>query len=244
MSEAWQRTPTTYATTKTEMECEEHRMTNNHALAKFGARTVTEHPYVPSIAAFHEAVAATPLAGVTVERTFIPALYTQSRKRRMIDGSDGLMFDAARSTVRLLRPLVEQGFAATGTPQRWTADQYEAFASELAEQFRASERMKAAVHDSLWDQRAIVFADEELTHGDPHLAIQTTSGMKPEDRIWIAAIDSRMKCITEPVSETINRSLDYVEYTKSLFGDQRFFYLKRALTVQARVGQAMLGRYF
>jgi hypothetical protein len=146
--------------------------------------------------------------------------------------------------IRLLRSFVEQGFAAAGITARWTAEQYEAFASELAEEFTVSERMKEAVHDCLWDQRAILFADEALTHRDPQLTIRRTVEKPESELLQFVELDPRLKCVTEPISETTNRSLDYIEQVTRIHGDMRFFDLRRALTICDRVGQAMLGRYY
>lgn len=199
---------------------------------------------LPTMHALRVAVAEAGLAGAALERMFVMGLFARSNTRRFNEGPKGLAVEAARLIVPVCLSNLERLAQKEGLRVITSGNAHETLALEMVGAFLQSEPVRRMVRDQLWRDRAEMFADEKLTCGDPNITIRVDNELykKVEHELGQECVSPELG--TETVVRTISRTLDYIEHIRHLPDARRFFNLRRLLTAQWRVGQAVLGHDF
>lgn len=158
--------------------------------------------------------------GFRVEHAFVIALFSESKKRRMNEGTKGLILDAAAALIEEHRDDFSAWRAAhvVGFCHRFAARDFEIMAGELASNFERSELVKRIATQWLRDYRIELFKDSDF---------QTILG----------------ECVVEDhPMQTFVFWLDYIEGMKGQADYPRWLTLKRNLMNLLRVGNAVLKR--
>ncbi|MFN3846522.1 MAG: hypothetical protein ACK4RZ_11990 [Paracoccaceae bacterium] len=154
---------------------------------------------------------------------------------------DTLKLETARRAIGLTRPFAEQALTANGFVTRWSDEQCDAIAYEMADRMPRHPAVVEMVRRNLEQRRDEVFADTTLTHNDPLFIVHrwNTSHFEEVVREMFDEID--IEQISEEPIRTINRSLDYMDDLILNHELRPFIHLRRILTSLKRVHTVVLG---
>jgi hypothetical protein len=155
--------------------------------------------------------------------TFVVCLFSESKKRRLGEGCDGLTLEAAKKTFDMLKTDIV-GFQQSIGQVYWTVENYDELAAAFARYAKASNLYRVTVTEWLRDYRSELFDVTQF-----RTAIEHYGETHPEFNFY-----------EEHPMQTFRKALDLIEFQKRRDNDT--FLLKLNLTNLARVGNAMLER--
>lgn len=161
-----------------------------------------------------------------------------SDKRAMHREHDGLMIDAARKYVRLVRHIAEQHYAERGHTVRWTERDLKAVAVEIAE--RMARNPVFANHANAWlgRCRSNIYVKPEVMAEVRNRVTFFDPFCNSNKYKW--HIDDGAEDDSEEPIDTFTRTLDYFEHIKHLPAYPSLYPIKRELTSLVRVANSIL----
>ena len=172
---------------------------------------------------------------------FAYGLFYTSNKLPMKASVETLKLETARSVVAFERGNAEQALTANGFITRWTDEQCEAIAREMAEAMPRHKGVVQAVERTLAERRDEVFADKSLTRDDELFTVYEIWALKVPANFGASMMRHGIEVIKENYIETIDRSLDYLSELRSTKDYPRFIPLFRVLTSLRRVHDVVIG---
>lgn len=146
-----------------------------------------------------------------------------------------LALETARRVVAFERGHAEQALTANGFITRWTDEQCEGIAREMAEAMPRHKGVVQVVERRLTERRDGVFADKSLTRNDELFAIYRIHSDEVSAELGNAMKNDGIEAIVEAAIETIDRSLDHLSELRSTRDYRPFIRLHRVLTSLRRV---------
>ncbi len=172
---------------------------------------------------------------------FAYGLFYTSNKLPMKASVETLKLETARRVVAFERGHAEQALTANGFITRWTDEQCEAIAREMAEVMPRHKGVVQAVERTLAERRDEVFADKSLTLNDELFTVYEIRASKVPSDFSASMMRHGIEVIKEDYVETIDRSLDYLSELRSTKEYRRFIPLFRVLTSLRRVHDVVIG---
>ncbi|BAV65433.1 hypothetical protein [Sphingobium cloacae] len=168
-------------------------------------------------------------------------LFYTSNALPMKASVDTLKLETARRVVALERGHAERALTANGFITRWTDEQCEAIASEMAEAMPRHKGVVQAVERTLAERRDEVFADKSLTRDDELFTVYQIRASNVPMEFGVSMMRHGIEVIKEDAIVTIERSLDYLSELRSNKEYRRFIPLLRVLTSLRRVHDVVIG---
>lgn len=177
-----------------------------------------------------------------VHAHFAYALFYTSDALPMKASPEVLKLETARHVVRFNHAAAERALTAKGFITRWTPEQCDGIAREMADTLPRHPGVVEAVERTLGERRDQAFADKSLTRDDELFSVyQIRASNVPMD-FGVAMMKSGIEVIKEDAILTIDRSLDYLSELRSTKDYRRFIPLFRVLTSLKRVHDVVIGR--
>lgn len=168
-------------------------------------------------------------------------LFYTSNALPMKASAETLKLETARRVVAFERGHAERALTANGFITRWTDEQCEAIAREMAEAMPRHSGVVQAVERTLAERRDEVFADTSLTHNDELFTVYQVRASNVPMELGLSMIRSGVEVIKEDAIVTIDRALDYLSELRSTKDFRRFIPLLRVLTSLKRVHDVAIG---
>lgn len=172
---------------------------------------------------------------------FAYGLFYTSNALPMKASAETLKLETARRVVAFERGHAEQALTANGFITRWTGEQCEAIAREMAEAMPRHKGVVQAVERTLAERRDEVFADASLTHNDELFSVYQIRASNVPMNLGLSMMRHGIEVIKEDAVATIDRSLDYILELRSTKDYRRFIPLLRVLTSLRRVHDVVIG---
>lgn len=166
---------------------------------------------------------------------FAYALFYTSKALPMKASAKTLALETARHVVRLNRDAAERALTANGFITRWSDEQCEAIACEMAEAMPRHPGVIEAVERALTNRRDEVFADSSLTRNDELFTVYQAHVSDYPEECHEQMIEDGVVVIKEDAIETIDRSLDYIRDLIDIGASRPFIPLRRILSSLRRV---------
>lgn len=162
-------------------------------------------------------------------------LFYTSNALPMKASVETLKLETARRVVAFERGHAERALTANGFITRWTDEQCEAIAREMAEALPRHPGVAQAVERTLAERRDEVFADTSLTHNDELFTVYQMRTSHVPMELGLSMMKHGIEVIKEDAVVTIDRALDYLSELRSTKDYRRFIPLLRILTSLRRV---------
>jgi len=169
-------------------------------------------------------------------------LFYTSNALPMKASAETLKLETARRVVAFERGHAERALTANGFITRWTDEQCEAIAREMAEAMPRHPGVVEAVERTLTQRRDEAFADKSLTQDDELFTVYQIRASKVPMDFGAAMMQHGIEVIKEDAIVTIDRSMDYLSELRSTKDYRRFIPLLRVLTILRRVHDVVIGR--
>lgn len=166
---------------------------------------------------------------------FAIGLFSTSDALPMKASPNTLALETARRVVAFERNHAEEALTAAGFVTRWTDEQCEAIAREMAEAMPRHKGVAQAVERRLAERRDGVFNDKSLTRADELFAVYRIHSDEVSAELGSAMKNDGIEAIVEDAIETIDRSLDHLSELRSTKDYRQFIRLFRVLTSLRRV---------
>lgn len=162
-------------------------------------------------------------------------LFYTSNALPMKASAETLKLETARRVVALERGHAERALTNNGFITRWTDEQCEAIAREMAEAMPRHNGVVQAVERTLGERRDEVFADKSLTRDDELFTVFQIRASNAPMEFGVSMMRHGIEVIKEDAIVTIDRSLDYLSELRSTKEFRRFIPLLRVLASLRRV---------
>ncbi|KEQ53387.1 hypothetical protein [Sphingobium chlorophenolicum] len=166
---------------------------------------------------------------------FAIGLFSTSDALPMKASPNTLALETSRRVVAFERNHAEEALTAAGFVTRWTDEQCEAIAREMAEAMPQHKGVIQAVERRLAERRDGVFNDKSLTRNDELFAVYRIHSDEVCAELGNSMKKDGIEAIVEDAIETIDRSLDHLSELRSTKDYRQFIRLFRVLTSIRRV---------